>query len=275
MRGRVFLSKPVLAMNKKLTIMKKYIVLSVIVGFGALYSFAQNFTSSHLPIVVINTGNATYNDATIPDDPKITANMGIIDNGPGVTNNLTDAFNAYSGSIGIETRGNSTQGFEKKTYSLELRTAAGADSSVALLGMGKEEDWILHAMVIDKSQLRVPLSFDLARSMGHYASDWRYVELVIDNDYRGLYLMCERLKRDNDRVDIAKLDADDLAGDSLTGGYILRIDWLGDPGFESDYNSLGGVDLMYYQFYYPKASDIQLEQEMYIKGYMDDFEDAV
>lgn len=255
--------------------MKRAISILLIFSLGALYSLSQNFTSSHLPIVVINTGNATFNDATIPDDPKITASMGIIDNGPGVINNLTDPFNAYDGMIGVETRGNSTQDYDKKTYSLELRTNAGIDSSVALLGMGKEEDWILHAMVIDKSQLRIPLSFDLARSMGHYASDWRYVEVVIDNDYRGLYLLCERLKRDNGRVDIAKLDADDLAGDSVTGGYILRIDWLGDPGFESNYNSLGGVDPMYYQFYYPKASDIQLEQEMYIKGYMDDFENAV
>ena len=256
--------------------MKRAISILLIFSLGAVYSFSQNFTSSHLPIVVINTGNATFNDATIPDDPKITASMGIIDNGPGATNNLTDPFNAYDGMIGVETRGNSTQDYDKKTYSLELRTNAGVDSSVALLGMGKEEDWILHAMVIDKTQLRIPFSFDLARKAGHYASDWRFVELVIDNDYRGLYLLCERLKRDNDRVDIAKLDVDDLAGDSLTGGYILRIDWLdGDPGFESNYNSLSGTDPMFYQYYYPKASNIQPAQENYIKGYMDDFEDAV
>ena len=63
--------------------------------------------------------------------------------------------------------------------------------------------------------------------MGHYASNWRYVELIIDNDYRGLYILCEKIKRDDDRVDIAKLDEDDIYGDSLTGGYILRLDWLG------------------------------------------------
>lgn len=256
--------------------MKKRTILTLTFALGVLYSWSQTLTSSHLPIVVINTGNATFNDATIPDDPKITASMGIIDNGPGATNNLTDPFNSYSGSIGIETRGNSTQDFDKKTYSLELRTNAGADSSVALMGMGKEEDWILHAMVIDKTQLRIPMSFYLARRSGHYASDWRYVELVIDNDYRGLYIMCERLKRDNDRVDIAKLDADDLAGDSVTGGYILRIDWLdGDPGFASNYNSLSGTDPMFYQYYYPKPTNIQPAQEAYIQGYMDDFEDAV
>ena len=63
--------------------MKRAISILLIFSLGAVYSFSQNFTSSHLPIVVINTGNATFNDATIPDDPKITASMGIIDNGPG------------------------------------------------------------------------------------------------------------------------------------------------------------------------------------------------
>ena len=75
--------------------------------------------------------------------------------------------------------------------------------------------------------------------MGQYASEWKYVELILNGDYRGIYILVEKIKRDDDRVDIEKLDEDDLAGDSLTGGYILRMDWLDDPqGFESNYNSL-------------------------------------
>lgn len=236
---------------------------------------AQSFTSSHLPIVVVNTGAGTFNDNAIPDEPKMPAFMGIIDNGPGVTNSLSDPFNHYNGNIGIETRGNSTQSFSKKSYSVELRTALDQDTSVNLFGMGKEEDWILHAMVIDKTQLRIPMSFYFAQRTGHYASDWKFVELVIDGDYRGIYLFCEKIKRDDDRVDIAKLDSDDLAGDSLTGGYILRIDWLDNPqGFASNYNAQGNVP-MFYQFYYPKASNIHPTQSNYIANYIDLFESAV
>jgi hypothetical protein len=45
-----------------------------------LFSSAQvGFTSSNLPIVIINT-NGQY----IPDEPKITAQMQVIYNGPGV-----------------------------------------------------------------------------------------------------------------------------------------------------------------------------------------------
>jgi len=126
---------------------------------------AQNFTESNLPIIIINT------DANeIPDEPKIPALMGIIDNGVGQMNNVDDAFNHYDGHIGIETRGNSTQLYEKKTYTIELWDEVENEISEPLLGMGKEEDWILHAMVLDKTQLRVPLCFDLFRKMGHYAA---------------------------------------------------------------------------------------------------------
>ena len=250
-------------------------ILLLFVSFLCWDLNAQILTSSTLPIVVINTGSPTFNDNTIPDDPKISASFGIIDNGQGMLNYLTDPLNHYDGLCGIETRGNSTQGYSKRTYSVELWNALGQDTSASLLGMGGEEDWILHSMVIDKSQLRIPFTFDLARSAGHYASNYRFVEVVIDGDYRGTYILCEKIKRDDDRVDIARLDFDDLAGDSLTGGYILRIDWLdGGTGFASEYNSMGGTP-MFYQHHYPKGIYIQPAQTAYIKSYMDNFEEAV
>ncbi|MEM6348581.1 MAG: CotH kinase family protein [Bacteroidota bacterium] len=231
---------------------------------------AQTLTSSNLPIVLVNTSQAE-----IPDEPKINASLAIIDNGPGNLNYTSDPPLHYQGPIGIETRGNSTQDFAKKTYSLELRDAAGNDQSASLLGMGKEEDWILHAMVIDKSQLRIPFSFYLWQRMGHYGANWRYVELVLNGEYRGLYILTERIKRDNDRVDIAKLSEDDLSGDALTGGYILRIDWLDEfAGFASQYESQGG-EPMFFQWYYPRADRIQPEQADYIEAWMANYEEAL
>ena len=247
--------------------MRKILAFTLFLQSGI--AFCQTFTTSNLPIVVLNTGGAIIND-----EPKVEITMGIIDNPSGV-NNVTDPWNGYNGAIGIEFRGNSTQGFDKKTYSIELHTSTGADTSVTLLGMPREEDWILHAMVIDKTQLRMPMSFYLSQRMGHYASRYRYVEVVLDGDYRGVYILTEKLKRDKNRVDIAKLDSDDLAGDSLTGGYVLRIDWLDNPqGFESNMNAQGG-NPMFFQWYYPKASNILPAQSAYIKGYMDVFEEAL
>ena len=245
-------------------------LLFTIAACVSIQSQAQILTNSNLPIVKINT-----NGNTIVDEPKVEVSFQIINNGTGLMNNINDFPNAYDGYCGIEFRGNSTQGFEKKTYSIELHTNLGVDTSASLLGMGAEEDWILHAMVIDKSQIRIPMSFYMSQQMGHYASNWRYVEVVLDGDYRGVYILVEKIKRDKNRVDIAKLDADDLAGDSLTGGYILRIDWLDAPqGFSSNYTSQSG-DPMFFQWYYPKASKIKPQQAGYIEDWMDSFEEAL
>ncbi len=241
--------------------------------FGLPITKAQPLQESNLPIVIIQT-----NDQEIPDEPKIDAKMGIIYNGPGAINRWTDPWSHYDGAIAIETRGNSTQQFEKKTYSLETRDASNEDLEVSLLGMGAEEDWILHAMVIDKSQLRIPYSFHLFQQMGHYAANWRYVEVVLNDEYRGLYILTEKIKRDKNRVAIAKLDADDIAGDSLSGGYILRLDWLENEEEEyflkSQFNAQGGEALKY-QWYYPKANKIKAEQKEYLRNYIHDFESAV
>ena len=63
-----------------------------------------DFTSSNLPIFIINT-----NGQPIPSDEKIEADLGVIYNGEGVRNFLTDPYNHYNGKIGIEIRGSTSQ----------------------------------------------------------------------------------------------------------------------------------------------------------------------
>lgn len=264
------------SLSKPMEFMKKILCISILFLLASFVSSvnAQILTTSMHPIIIIDTDNDD-----IPDEPKIEGTMGIIYNGEGILNNTVDPFNYYDGFVGIETRGNSTQGFDKKTYSIELWDEANEEISVNLFGMGGEEDWILHAMVIDKTQLRIPMSFYLAQRMGHTASEWKFVELILNGEYRGLYILTEKIKRDDDRVDIAKLDENDLAGDSLTGGYILRIDWTWDidmetDGFESDYQSQAEIP-MFFQWYYPKANKIKPQQANYIESWMNTFEDAL
>ena len=192
-----------------------------------------NLNSSNLPIVIINTnGNA------IPDEPKVHAWMAIIDNGPEQRNNITDNANDYDGDIGIELHGSSSQSFEKKSYGIELRTPSDQDSATSILGMPKEEDWILHGPYSDKSLMRNALTYHIGRALGWYASRTRFCEVVINNDYKGVYVMAEKIKRDKNRVDISKLNPDEISGDDLTGGYIIKIDKFDGNnsglGFESE-----------------------------------------
>ena len=245
-------------------------VLALLLGLPAAAQ-AVEFTSSNLPIVVIDTGGQA-----ISDEPKIDAWMGVIDNGPGRRNRLDAPFDGSQGPIAIELRGASTQSFPKKSYSLETRDQEGANRNVSLLGLPAENDWILYGPYSDKSLLRNALVYSMARQLGAYASRSRFCEVVLDGDYRGIYLLLEKIKRDQDRVDIARLNPDEVAGDDLSGGYIIRLDRHVegvDRGWHSAYAL--GENRPFYQYYYPRADDITAEQEAYIRAYTDSLETAL
>jgi hypothetical protein len=231
------------------------------------------FVSSNLPIIVIDT-----HGQTIPDSPKITADMGIIFNGVGVINKLSDPTNNFSGTIGIELRGSSSQSFPKKPYGFETRDATGNSLDVSLLGLPKENDWILFAAYDDKSLMRDVLSYKLGRDQGRYASRYQFCELVLNGIYQGVYVLLEKIKRDANRVDIAKLTTTDISGDDLTGGYIIKIDKAtgsgGSDGWTSAYPPLNRSNnqTVYFLYDYPKSADITAEQKNYIKNYVNSFE---
>lgn len=229
------------------------------------------FTSSDLPIVQITTGGQP-----IVNDPKITANIKILDNGPGQRNYVAQDSAAFTGTIGIELRGNSSQGMPKKPYSIEFRDAAGNDLDVSILGLPEESDFVLQANFSDKTQMRNALAFEKFRQMGHYATRTRFCEVMIDGSYQGTYVLIEDIKRDKNRLDIAKLDPEDLTGSDLTGGYILRIDWDRTPGWESNYTQPNNPNVRTrFQHLYPKWDEIQPEQQDYIRNYVGSFEDAL
>jgi len=253
---------------------KAILILYMWFGLNQI-SWSQSFTSSNLPVIVINT-----NGAGIPDEPKITADMGIIDNGVGVRNNLTDPHNNYNGKIGIEIRGSSSQSFPKKQYGIELRDALGNGVSASLLGMPAEEDWVLFAPYNDKSLMRDVLAYKLGRDLGRYAPRTRFCEIVLNGQYMGVFVLMEKIKRDNNRVDVARLNPEEVSGDDLTGGYIIKIDketGSGNGGWSSSYAppNRSGSQQIYYQYDYPSALNIVTEQKNYIRQFVNNFETAL
>ena len=141
--------------------------------------------------------------------------------------------------------------------------------------MPKENDWILYSPYSDKSLLRNVLTFDIGRKMGRYAARTRFCELLINDVYQGVYVLMEKLKRDNDRIDIARLDSADLAGDSLTGGYIIKVDKFTGNGnwgdaWQSNYPTIGGNPLTI-QYHYPEADVMHQFQNDYIQSFIDSF----
>jgi len=235
----------------------------------------QDFTHSNLPIIIIET-----NGQNIPDEPKIEVDMGIIYNGPGEINYVTDPYNNYDGIVGIELRGSTSQWFfPKKQYAFETRDSIGNNLNVSLLGLPAENDWILHAPYSDKTLMRNVLTYKLSEEMGQYAPRTVYCEMVLNGDYRGVYVLMEKIKRDENRVDIAEMDGDDLAGDSLTGGYIIKIDkeeGAVNAGWTSQFPPYPGAwQEIEYLYHYPKPDEIQLAQKQYIQEFIHNFESVM
>ena len=232
--------------------------------------FSSPFFSSNLPLIFIET----LETDEIYNEPRVPAHMGIVYNGPGQVNSFSDSYNAYDGLISIEIRGASSQLFPKKGYGFETQNADGSNNNVSLLGMPSENDWIFHGPFADKSLLRNDLAYYMGRQTGRYSPRTRFCELIINGDYRGVYLLTERIKRDANRVDIAKLKPEDISGDELTGGYILQIDRDDDSTEEDGWYSQY-PDYKFYAYNYPDYDDIMPEQAEYIRNYMEAFEDAM
>jgi hypothetical protein len=251
----------------------KVLLLSLLISFKVNAQVAVPF---NLPVIVIETGGQT-----IPDDPKINAYLKVIDNEDGTMNNQFQQGTDYDGNMGIEIRGKSSQMFPKKSYSLELWTGSGADTSASLLGMPAEEDWVLYAPYSDKTMLRNALTFHLGSKMG---GGWqprnRWCEVFLDGDYIGVYQLMESIKRDSNRVDISKLKTDEVSGDDLTGGYIVKADKLDDLGTNeyfqiSPSNHYHNSENYSFNYVYPKYNEIVPAQKSYIKKYLTDTENSI
>ena len=235
---------------------KRLVILSLFLI--PLLSFAQNFTDSNLPIVVIETDN----HVTIPDEPKVLGTMKIIWHQDGSRNYLSDINNPdflnYDGRIGIERRGSSSQNLPKKPYGLEtLLSDDVTNNNVSILGMPKENDWVLNSLAFDQTGMRDVISYELSENLGQYAPRRVYCEVVINDNYQGLYVFMEKIKADDGRVNIDK-----------DGGYITKADRAdnGDPtawtmpGYSGWW---GGTTFVHH---YPKPEDITTAQHNYIKS---------
>ncbi|MDZ7371720.1 MAG: CotH kinase family protein, partial [candidate division KSB1 bacterium] len=230
--------------------------------------------SSNLPILVIDT-----NGKRIVNSPRITARLGVIDNGPGRINHSSDAFTHYDGRIAIELRGSSGlwQKWPKEQYGFETQNPDGSNNNVPLLGLPPENDWILYPPYSDKSLIRNVLAYRLSRDIGRYAPRTRFCELVLNGDYRGVYVLIEKIKRDKNRVNIAKLLPEDNAGDALTGGYIVKIDRRAgeeNEGWKSPfrYSDKGDIEWLYHD---PDPYELTRTQKSYIRDYVTAFEKAM
>ena len=241
--------------------------------------FGQSLSVSNLPILRINTKTRV-----IQDEPKIPVVMEIFDNGSGQLNQVS-ANPSISTIAGIEFRGSTSQadfiflpGYVKKPYGIEIwtDTTGVTAKKMSLVQMPEESDWVLNASYNDRSFMRDFLAQMIAGRLGVLNSKTKFIELIINDEYRGVYLLMEKIKQGKNRVPISDLYPTENAGDDVTGGYLLKIDKSsGSPSanFKSNYTSgILGTQKCEFQIEYPKYGIITQQQFIYIRDYIQTWE---
>lgn len=166
----------------------------------------------------------------------------------------------FSADMGIRGRGNSTWSWPKKPWKVKL------DSKASILGMPADKEWALLANYSDRTLLRNIVAMKLSEMCGFsWTPRIRSVEVYLNNEYQGVYTICEHKKISSSRVNIDVVEEDVSAGEALEGGYYLEVEEAQDA--EVCWWTQMGVPMMFSDPEEPNAA-----QEAYVKNYISEFE---
>ncbi|MEM7231657.1 MAG: CotH kinase family protein [Planctomycetota bacterium] len=208
--------------------------------FMHLHSELREFDSS-LPLVIVDTMGFDIHRESEPGEPRpLRPTLSVfVDTAEQSGRASLTGPAEYAGFSGMRVRGQSTSQYPKKQYALETWSDDREDRAVSLLGFPRESDWVLQAPYSDKTLMRNHLMYSWSREIGRYAARTRFVEVFVnrnggsirESDYAGVYVFMEKIKRDRNRVDIARLDPSDSEEPEINGGYLLKKDWYGGESF--------------------------------------------
>lgn len=243
-------------------------------------------SETNLPIVFIDVDGKM-----ILREERITAKIKIIDNGTGKTNYADLATHPdqkvdYEGYISLKYRGNSSfNSSDKKPYGFKTIAKpleeGGKKVKVSLLGLGKDNDWVLLAPFADKTMIRDVLTFELGRPYLDWVPSSRHVEVVVDGKYYGIYILTERPGKGKNRLNLHDPGED---GGDLTGDWRVEIDRDDEDHYYRSkyhpYGRYGTVDNTKYITYqyddpeYEDFADLPAGTEKAIQKSIDDMEDC-
>lgn len=232
---------------------------------------------SNLPIVLLDSQGDDYSG---DDDPRTDyasqpVCSAMIEVGESGRAGVLDTAQ-FVGRAGMNVRGASSKTWPKKQFKFETWDEEDNDRDVSLLGMPSESDWLLQAPYFDKTLMRNEFVFHWWREMGYYSPRTRYVEVFLNPDpgepfgvkhYQGVYLLTEKIKRSDERLDLTRLDAGDVAEPEITGGYSVQAtnlneDWVNGEGTR-------------YKYVDPAEDELRPVQQAWLKDYIEAAEDSV
>jgi hypothetical protein len=249
------------------------------------YFFIDNTLAgfaSELPLMIFSTSGRQIVQSAGPGEARTFASLAAVDTFRGRSSPVGSV--DYLGQCELEVRGQTSSGFPKQPYNLELQDAARNDRNSELLGLPSGSDWALNNPYSDKPFLQNFLAFELHEKMGHYAVRRRFVEVFMNTsggrisyprDYGGVYLLQEKIKIDNNRVEIAKLTPNDNTLPNISGGYIFKKD-KDSPG-DLNFSTQGGAGFsgQNLKIHEPKPREITSQQLAWLTSYLNQMERAL
>lgn len=239
--------------------------------------------SANLPALFIETQSGTMEEVDADKNYQEKGKYTLIDADGTVL--FADQLDHITG------RGNSTWVYPKKSYGIKLKEEAD------LLGMGSARSWILLSNVEDNTYLRNKITYDMAVEAGMTgAPESRYVDLYLNNEYHGMYLLCEKIEVGENRIPMADLSIENkkhnknmenservgteeaksvmlgMNPQDISGGYILERD------VPSKYNEeiSGFRSAILGDRYTIKSPEYaSVEEEAYIQNLVDEMEKAI
>ena len=174
----------------------------------------------------------------------------------------------------IRGRGNSTWLQDKRPFKIKL------GNEVNVLGMGKSKQWNLISNAYDPSLLRNRLILAIGSKYGlEFTPKALPVDLYINGEYQGSYLISQSVRVEKTRVDIDEIPSGATTEPEITGGYLLAMSPDSDELENNTFETERGVR---FRLKTPRfASDDfkdsvgSQEQRDYITGYLQSAEDAI
>lgn len=265
---------------------------SVSRNYIALDSTVANF-ESNLPIVILDS----FRNVGISSQTLTAVGASFIDVGPDGVARITDPAD-FAGLGGLRYRGQTSQGFPKPHFAYETWDESGswqvngADENVSIFGFAEDSDWILNNPYSEKPLMQNYLAYKWFGDTGQYAVKTQFVEVFANlngdpnvryditstnggnatrNDYLGVYLFMEKIKIDENRVDVPQLDSTQNTEPEVTGGYIYKRD-KPDEGAEVTFTSSRGI---LYRVHDPDIADMTSAQQQYLSGFVNEMESVI
>ena len=237
--------------------------------------------SANLPSIFIETQSGSMEYLHENKDNKESGQICIVEE----NGNLE-----YNGKLEfISGRGNSTWGYEKKPYNIKLK------NTKALLGMDQGKNWYLLPVYIEKDRMNTKVAFNIASELGlSFTPECTWIDLYLNGEYNGNYLLCESITVDEGRIAIHNLEEENKAknpnieesevfttdfykgcelthGDNVNGGYLIEKDIPGRYNDEiSGFQTASGA-----YFILKSPEHASREQVEYIMNYFQTIENMI